>query len=167
MLCRPIHRPTSPPAFARQVTPAAAVAFVRQYVAFFSDACSSAMRVLQHASAHHGASPFPTGARCRRPAAAARAQPRAACTRPIRRRVVPPETSRATWFRGASDGVRLRLIATWFRGALHRPVPTAVMQVLQHASAHHGASPFPAGALHRPVPTAVNLRDAAWDGARR
>ena len=40
MLSRPIHRPTSPPAFARHVTPAAAVAFVRQYVAFFSDACS-------------------------------------------------------------------------------------------------------------------------------
>lgn len=40
MLCRPILRPTSPPAFARHVTPAAAVAFVRQYVAFFSDACS-------------------------------------------------------------------------------------------------------------------------------
>ena len=85
------------------------------------------MQVLQHASAHNGVSPFPTGARCRRPAAAARAQPRAACTCPIRRRVVPSETSRATWF----------------RGALHRPVPTAAMQVLQHASAHHGASPFP------------------------
>ena len=54
-------------------------------------------------------------------------RPRAACTCPIRRRVVPSETSRATWF----------------RGALHRPVPTAAMQVLQHASAHHGASPFP------------------------
>lgn len=39
-MSRPFHRPTSPPAFARHVTPAAAVAFVRQYVSFFSDICS-------------------------------------------------------------------------------------------------------------------------------